>query len=97
MSSGSRSPVRTVLTVVMDLLVLIAIAETVRLVVMFFGTLSATTVGQVVVALTDPVTIPLGLEPIKTPYGGVFDVDAGLTIVLLLLAEWVLSLVRSRS
>ncbi|HET6352542.1 MAG TPA: hypothetical protein VFG89_10510 [Coriobacteriia bacterium] len=94
---SSRSPVYTIFTIVMDLLVIVAIAVTCRLVVSFFGVLAAGTVGKVILAFTDPVTIPLGMDAIKTPYGGIFDVDAGLTIVILLLAEWVLSLVRSRS
>lgn len=94
MSSGK--PLRTILTIIMDILVVIAIALTLRLIVEFFGSLAATSVGKAIVALTNPVTIGFGLEAIKTPYGGIFDVDAALTAVVLLLAEWVLSLVRAR-
>jgi uncharacterized protein YggT (Ycf19 family) len=96
-SNESGRPVRTVLTVVMDILVVVAIAETVRLIVLFFGALASQGWGEAIVALTDPITIPFGVEAIKTPYGGVFDVDTALTVVVLLLIEWVLSVVRSRS
>ncbi len=94
---SSRSPIHTVFTIIMDLLIVVAVAVTARLVVSFFGVLAASIVGKVIIAFTDPVTIPLGLEAIKTPYGGVFDVDAALTIAVLLAAEWALSLARSRS
>jgi len=89
-------PLRTILTIVMDVLVVIAVAEVVRLVVLFFGQLSSTGWGQVVVALTNPITIAFGVEAIKTPYGGVFDVNTALTIVVVLGLEFLLSLVRSR-
>lgn len=89
-------PVRTILTVVMDLLVVLAIAETGRLVVGFFGTLASQGWGEAVLAITKVFTIPLGVEAIKTPYGGVFDVDAALTIMVLMLGEWALGMVRSR-
>jgi uncharacterized protein YggT (Ycf19 family) len=81
----------------MDVLIALAIALTVRMVVEFFGALSAQGWGQAIIALTDPLTLPLGMEAIKTPYGGFFDVNAAITVVLLLLLEWVLSVVRSRA
>jgi len=94
---SSPKPVRTVLTIVMDALVLLAIAETVRLVVQFFGALANSALGKAIIALTNPITIPFGIESIKTPYGGSFEVNAALTVVAFLLVEWVLSIVRSRS
>jgi len=90
-------PVRTILTVVMDLLVVVAIAETLRIVVMFFGQLASQGWGKVVIALTDPITIDFGAKAITTPYGGKFDVDAAITVVIVLLIEFVLSVVRSRA
>lgn len=81
----------------MDILVVLAIALTVRLVVVFFGQLAAQGWGHAVVAITDRMVIPFGVSAIKTPYGGVFDVQAALTIVVLLGAEWVLSGVRARA
>jgi len=84
-------------TIVMNLLVVLAVAMTIRLVVLFFGQLSAQGWSEAIVALTDPITIPAGLEGIKTPYGGVFDIEAAVTVVLLLVGEWVLSVFRSRA
>jgi len=89
-------PLRAILTIVMDVLVVVAIAETLRIVVLFFGQLSSQGWGKVVVALTDPITISFGAEAIKTPYGGVFDVNAAITVVVVLLLEFLLSIMRSR-
>lgn len=94
---SNSKPVRTILTIIMDVLVVVAIAETIRLVVLFFGQLSSSGWGEVVIAFTNPVTLNLGFEAIKTPYGGIFDVNAAITVILLLVAEWVLSVVRSRA
>ncbi|TLM82108.1 MAG: hypothetical protein FDZ75_07710 [Actinobacteria bacterium] len=94
---ATRSPLRTILTIVMDVLIVIAVAETVRMVVVFFGAFSSQPWGELIKAFTDPVTLPFGIEIIKTPYGGFFDVNAALTVAAALIAEWVLSVVRSRS
>lgn len=88
--------VRTVLTILMDVLIAVAIALAVRLVVSFFGSLAAQGWGEVVVSITDPVTIPFGIEAFKTPYGGVFDVDVALTIGALVVLEWMLGIARDR-
>lgn len=89
-------PIRTVITVLMDILVVGAVALTLRLVVEFFGTLAATSWGAMIVDLTDWMVPIEVVESIKTPYGGVFDVSAAIGVVVLLLAEWVLSVVRAR-
>ena len=92
---GRLSP-GSFLTVIMDVFVVLAVAESIRVVVRFFGTLAAQGWGELIVMLTDYITVPFGIAVIKTPYGGVFDADAALTVGLLLLIEWVLSIVRSR-
>lgn len=92
----ARNPVRTVLSIVMDLIIVAAVAETVRMVVAFFGQLASQEWGKTIISLTDLITLPLGLDAIKTPYGGVFDVNGALTIVVFLLIEWALSSVRYR-
>lgn len=92
----STKPARSLLTIVMNVLVIVAIVLTVRLVVLFFGQLASQDWAKTFQAFTDLLVIPFGLEPIKTPYGGVFDINAALTILVLLLAEWVLSTVRGR-
>jgi hypothetical protein len=93
----NRSPARTVVTIVMDVLIACAIALTIRLGVEFFGQLAAQSWGKAVIAFTDLLVIPFGFHAIKTPYGGVFDVNAAITIGVLLLAEWVLSGIRDRA
>jgi len=92
----SSRPARTFITVVMDILVVLAIVLTATLVVVFFGQLAVQPWARSLVALTRPLIIPFGIAPIKTPYGGIFSVNIALTIVVLLVVEWVLSAVRSR-
>lgn len=89
--------VRSTLTVVMNVLFVVALAVTTRVVVEFFGALAMTTLGDAVVAATDFFVLPLGLGGPRTPYGGYFDLDAAITVVVLMLLEWVLSVVRSRA
>lgn len=93
----SPKPARTIVSIVMNVLVLLAIAVTARLVVEFFGQLAAQQWGKLIIALTNPLVIPFGLDPIKTPYGGVFDVNAGITVAVFLGAEWLLSSIRTRA
>lgn len=81
----------------MNVLILVAILLTVRLVVMFFGQIASLEWTKTYVSVTNLLVIPFGIEAIKTPYGGVFDANAALTILLLLVVEWVLSLARGRS
>jgi uncharacterized protein YggT (Ycf19 family) len=93
----SRKPAQTIVSIIMNVLILLAIAITARLVVEFFGQLAAQDWGKALVALTNPLVIPFGLDAIKTPYGGVFDVNAGIMVAVFLGAEWILSGVRSRA
>lgn len=92
----SSKPARTLITVIMDILVVVAIVLTAALVIGFFGQLAVQAWGRSILALTKPLIIPFGIAPIKTPYGGIFSVNAALTIVVLLGAEWLLSTIRSR-
>jgi len=93
----SSKPARTIISIFLNLLIVVAIVLTARLVVEFFGQLAAQQWGKALVALSQPLLIPFGLEGIKTPYGGVFDVNAAMMIVLVLAAEWLLSGIRSRA
>lgn len=95
-SSAGRG-LRTIILILMDLLVVAAIAITARLVIQFFGQLSAQSWGHTVVALTGRLVVPFGIDAIKTPYGGFFGVNEALTVVVLLVVEWVLSVLRSRA
>lgn len=90
------SIVRTLVAFAMNVLFVVAIVLTGRIVVEFFGALAMTAAGQAIVELTEWFVLPLGITAARTPYGGVFDADAAVTVVVVLLAEWVLSIVRAR-
>ena len=94
----SSRPVSIFITIIMDLLVVVAIALTARLCVVFFGQLAAQAWGKTTIALTEwLLVIPFGVSAIKTPYGGRFEVVTALTIGVVLLIEWALSSIRERA
>jgi hypothetical protein len=97
MSESGSSPLRTVLLIIMDVIVVAAIAVLIRVVVEFFGTLASSAIGVQVLKITSFLVPNLGFAPIKTPYGGVFDVNAVIVILILLGVEWVLSIVRRQA
>ena len=78
--------------VVMDVLLVLAVLMFFRLVIGFFGVLAASPTGAWYL------TITRGLVPsvaggwvVRSPYGGVFSVDAAIVIVVLLAIEWLLA------
>jgi hypothetical protein len=85
-----------IVTALADALVVVAVVLVVALVVAFFGTLAHTAVGGGVLRIASYVTLPFGIEPVRTAYGGVFMYDAALTVVLALAAEWALGATRYR-
>lgn len=93
----ARNPTRTILLIVMNLLIVLAVVVTAALVIGFFGTLAAQTWGQAVLKIADAISLPTGIAPIKTPYGGVFSIDYALTIAALLLGEWIIGSLRGRA
>ncbi len=93
----SAKPARTIVSLIMNVLIAVAIAITARIVVEFFGQLAAQDWAKTIIALTNPLVIPFGVDGIKTPYGGFLDVDAAITVVLVLGAEWALSGIRTRA
>jgi hypothetical protein len=90
------SGVRTLVGILADLLVVVAIVLTARVLVEFFGQLAAKPWGHAVIALTNPIVLPLGVTAPKTPYGGTFDVNACLTVIVLVALDWVLSSIKDR-
>ncbi len=89
--------VRTVLSVIVNVLIVWAVLLCVRLVALFTAQFASSGWGTAVVRVTNYLVIPFGLLAIKTPYGGVFSISAAITIVVILVAEWVLSGLRDRS
>lgn len=93
----AAKPVRTLITILMDLLIVIAVLITIAVVIAFFGALSSQTWGEAVIKIADLVTLPLGVAAYKTPYGGVLNIDGALTVGVLLLVEWGLSVMRTHA
>ena len=88
--------VRTFLLVLMDVFFLVAVLDVARVVVRFFGTLAGTSVGERYTELTQYIVIPFGIDPLSTPYGGLFDINATITVAILLVVEWALAVSRKR-
>jgi hypothetical protein len=93
-SASKSSAARTAVTVLMDVLVAVAVAGLAHLVISFFGSMSSTSWGASLLGLTRYVVAPLGIAPIATPYSGVFDGNAAVTVLGLLAVEWALGLAR---
>ena len=88
------APARTFVTVVMGILVSVAVVLGAHMGIVVFGQLADRSWAKSVVDVTRRAILPLGIAGIKTPYGGVFDVNAGATVLILLGIEWVLGGVR---
>lgn len=86
-----------ILTTFMNVLFFAAALLTARIVIEFFGALAMTAAGRVIVDLTGVLVLPVGIAGARTPYGGIFDVEAAVTVAVLLLLEWALSVARSRA
>jgi hypothetical protein len=85
------------LRALMDVLVVLAVLLLVRVIVAYFGALAATRAGSWYLATTRALAPPvLGAWSMTSPYGGVFTVGAGIVIVVLLTAEWILAAASSR-
>lgn len=93
----SSKPARTIVSLAMNVFVFLALLATARLVIEFFGQLAAQGWGKAVISLSDPLILAFGVAPIKTPYGGFFDVAAAFMVIIFLGAEWVLSGIQSRA
>jgi hypothetical protein len=93
-ASDGASPVRTLLTIVMDVFIAVALIALTGLVFGFFGQLMALSWGREIHTLAARAVVPFGFQPIATPYGGTFSLDAVVSILLYVVVEWVLGMVR---
>jgi hypothetical protein len=85
------------MTALMDVVLVLAVLLLTRLFVGFFQVLTINPGGAWYLELTSRLVPPLaGDWAVRSPYGGVFSVDTGMVIVLLLLVEWVLARARKR-
>jgi uncharacterized protein YggT (Ycf19 family) len=88
---------RLILTILVDAIIIIAVVLALRLLVVFSDRIHAQSWAQAIDALTAHLVIPFRMRQIQTPYGGYFDVNAALTVVLAILAEVGLSAARDRT
>ena len=88
---------RTLLSVIVNILIVLAIALAIRQATVFSRQIAHQGWAQAYDALTSRLVIGFGFTSIKTPYGGVFDLNNALTVLLALVAEWGLSAVRDRA
>jgi len=78
--------------VVMDVLLVLAVLIFMRLVLAFFGVLAASMTGAWYLTMTRALVPPIaGGWAVRSPYAGVFSVDAAIVVVVLLVAEWLLA------
>jgi hypothetical protein len=85
---------RSIATLLMDLVMVVAVVGLTHLVVSFFGSMAGASWGKGLLALTRFAVLPIGIPPVPTPYGGFFVVDAMGTVLALLGVEWVLGVLR---
>lgn len=78
----------------MNVLFVIAVALLLRVLVRYFGVLSSSTPGEAILTLTAPLVVPFGIHSVRSLYGGVFEINATVTMVLVLLGEWFMSMLR---
>ena len=93
----SGSGIRSVLTILIDIAIVIAVAVVVHLMVVFTKPIAHQSWALAYDAVAGRLVIPFGARPIGTPYGGYFDVNGAGTVVLALLVEWGLSVARDRA
>ena len=95
--SDSQSRGYLLLTALMDAALVLAALLLIRLAVAFFGVTTVHPIGRWYLEVTRRLVVPVvGDWAVRTPYGGVFGVDAGIVILGLLVVEWALGLTRKR-
>jgi uncharacterized protein YggT (Ycf19 family) len=88
---------RLVLTILIDAVIVVAVALALRLFVVFSAQINSENWAQAIDAITAHLVIPFGVRHLHTPYSGYFDVDAALTVLLAILAEMGFSAARDRA
>ncbi len=89
-----RGILRLLLTIVMDLLLVAAALVFARIVIAFFGHVSSAAWAKQFMDYTKLLVHSFGLGHMKTPYGGVFDYNAGAVLGVVLVAEWAVAFAR---
>jgi len=89
-----RSTIRLALLLVMNLLFVFCLLLVVRLFLLLFHPLSTLPVYKPLTALTAPLVLPAGMSNIPSQFNGFFEVNAAVTILLILVLEYLLGTVR---
>ena len=90
----ARGVLRLLLTLVMDVLIVAAVALFAHIVIGFFGHGASMPLAVRVTDVTTRLVPRLGYGRIPTPYAGVFDFNAGAGLGIALAAEWVVAFFR---
>jgi len=86
----------TVLRILVLVSIVIGVTLLIRIIYVFFGSLSTAPGYDAIISLTDPLVAPLSsLDSIDTPYEGVFDVAATGALLGVMVVEFMFSSVRS--
>jgi hypothetical protein len=92
--TAARQTVKNLMGVLVFATVLVMLALLTRLVFEFFGELHRVALYKQVHSVTGHFLLPVHLPAFKTPYGGVFDSLAALSLVVVVGIEYVLSILR---
>jgi hypothetical protein len=85
------------ITALMDVVLVLAVLLLARLIIGFFQALAISQIGGWYLELTSRLVPPIaGGWAVRSPNSGVFSVDTGIVIVLLLIVEWLLARARRR-
>ncbi len=85
---------RMLVSIAMGLLVALELLVLAHIIVTFFGFVTAGSWGHTLNAVLVRFVAPFGLSSIRTPFAGRLDVNAVVTLVLVLVAGWLVSSVR---
>lgn len=94
-SSGARV-LRNLIGVVVAVVVVAMLGLLARVVFQFFGALQSGGFHDALMTYTAPVVLPIPVGNPATPYGGVFDLRATLSLLVFLVVEFLLTGLRRR-
>ncbi len=92
--SPLRSTVRLVLTLIMNLLIVFGLLLLIRLFLVFFLPLHSVAIYKPLVSLTNPLVLPLQFSNIPTSFRGSFEVNTTISLLAILVVEYLMSVVR---
>jgi len=92
MSGQVYGGLSTIVKVLVFGFIILGVLLLVRIMFLFFGSLEAVPGYEQVISFTDAFVAPLdSIEPVKTPYEGIFDIAATGVLLIALVLEFMLS------